>query len=468
VTIGHYATRTFVVGALSVSGACGPSFDSTPENDIVAADAAVDGSGDRSDSAPVGRRMAGLDASAARFDADRDGSGARTSDHTMDARVADGSPTQLDGGASMGAGGANGAGGDAGAADRDGAIGSGGTDAGTAGAGGSDADAGRDAASSSSDAGGAGGAGTDAADGASDPDAHAGDAGDAWPSACEGTPTGGVPDSTPYCSNGSAGECAAGEDGARHAPEAALVAEPSAKTVLDEVTGLSWEDHTEAGALPWGSANNRCNDLTTAGFADWRLPTVRDLVSILDYGLDPVSPAIFTAQGSGTFFLTSESPAGAPATVWRVDSGLGIVETLPKIAIINMNSRCVRGAHPPALVDADASACDMSTGLEWQRRAAGPLTWQDALAYCSTFDDGARLPTVKELMSLFDAGRVPHLPPLLASEPAEAYWSSTPARTRTDAAWRVHFDAHAQGVLAAATGETQQTKFVRCVRSWPE
>ena len=93
-------------------------------------------------------------------------------------------------------------------------------------------------------------------------------------------------------------------------------------TVSDNCTGLMWQKETadvngngqtpddESDALPWCDALAYCENLSFAGHDDWRLPNVRELQSIVDYGrrdllIDPVFGALTSVYWSSTSFATS-------------------------------------------------------------------------------------------------------------------------------------------------------------------
>lgn len=52
-------------------------------------------------------------------------------------------------------------------------------------------------------------------------------------------------------------------------------------TVLDQNTGLMWKKD-ESPNLNWEEAMRYCKELSLAGFSDWRLPSIRELPTILD------------------------------------------------------------------------------------------------------------------------------------------------------------------------------------------
>jgi PKD repeat protein len=66
-------------------------------------------------------------------------------------------------------------------------------------------------------------------------------------------------------------------------------------TVSDTNTGLMWQQSTAPGTHTWQQALAYCYTLNLAGHSDWRLPTWKELQSIIDY-------SIFNPSISYTFF----------------------------------------------------------------------------------------------------------------------------------------------------------------------
>lgn len=69
------------------------------------------------------------------------------------------------------------------------------------------------------------------------------------------------------------------------------------KVVIDHATGLMWQQAEESSRLNWREVEayiDQKNKQNLAGFSDWRLPTVEELLSLMetkkkgDYYLDPV------------------------------------------------------------------------------------------------------------------------------------------------------------------------------------
>ena len=70
-------------------------------------------------------------------------------------------------------------------------------------------------------------------------------------------------------------------------------------TVTDEATGLIWQQETiPNNTMSWRQALSYCERLNLGGHTDWRLPTIKELISLVDYRRH--NPAIDTA-----YFLTA-------------------------------------------------------------------------------------------------------------------------------------------------------------------
>ena len=104
-------------------------------------------------------------------------------------------------------------------------------------------------------------------------------------------------------------------------------------TVTDNCTGLMWQKESfdvnddgnidTSDQLEWCDALAHCAHLTFAGHNDWRLPNVRELQSIMDYGKDDASiDDVFRLPPAslGLFipYLTSTSYILGPEGAWVV------------------------------------------------------------------------------------------------------------------------------------------------------
>lgn len=103
-------------------------------------------------------------------------------------------------------------------------------------------------------------------------------------------------------------------------------------TVTDTCTGLMWQKDTadvnndqqidSNDRLSWCEALAYCQDLEFAGHDDWRLPNVRELQSIVDYGRwNPAIDPVFGVVSSWNW--SSTSYANAPPDAWIVNFSNG-------------------------------------------------------------------------------------------------------------------------------------------------
>ena len=112
-------------------------------------------------------------------------------------------------------------------------------------------------------------------------------------------------------------------------------------TVQDHVTTLLWQRHFDQDALNYDAAVLYCDNLSLAGHEDWRLPTRKELFSLVDYSWDvlPIDDRLFPYAGHRQFWTITER--GSDATrAWCVDFGNGEVRFDYKTD--NRAVRCVR------------------------------------------------------------------------------------------------------------------------------
>ncbi|NLS11948.1 DUF1566 domain-containing protein [Vibrio sp. SM6] len=144
-------------------------------------------------------------------------------------------------------------------------------------------------------------------------------------------------------------------------------------TVTENVTQRMWQKHIDFQQRPWEEAMQYCENLNLGGHQDWRLPNVKEAVSIVNY--NKTSPAIdeqyFPDTPSKSFFWTSSSDVAGPfwfarplnmrkdqqtaeeldlrtdkgqkdsawAVGYQIGSGLGMQKSMP------FYTRCIRTIH---------------------------------------------------------------------------------------------------------------------------
>lgn len=247
--------------------------------------------------------------------------------------------------------------------------------------------------------------------------------------------------------------------------------------VTDPTTQLVWQ-RAPGGLNTWASAQTYCAGLSLDGLSGWRLPTLVELLSIVDHHkFNPaVDLTVFSSTPAVEFW--SGSTSGLDATnAGSVGFDHGFAEFVAKTG--RRQVRCVRCAGAPCTVPmAGAGAppgrytvgadtvLDTKTTLTWQRNApVATYTWPDAGTYCaglSLSGPGWRLPTVKELESLVDvrAAVAPTIDGAFSPSPSAWFWSSSPSVGSSGSVWVVGF---ALGHTSFG-GDTTNLLHLRCVR----
>lgn len=91
-------------------------------------------------------------------------------------------------------------------------------------------------------------------------------------------------------------------------------------TVIDNVTGLIWQQQDDNLTRPWAAAGTYCAGLTLAALTDWRLPTDQELQTLVNYGRTSpaLDPAVFPGTDSSSYWSSTTSAASA-GQAWSVD-----------------------------------------------------------------------------------------------------------------------------------------------------
>lgn len=207
-------------------------------------------------------------------------------------------------------------------------------------------------------------------------------------------------------------------------------------TVKDNVTGLIWiQDPGEK--MTWIEAVEMLEEFEFNGHSDWRLPTIKELYSLIDFsGKTESKPYIneeyFTfTYGDETGERTIDSQY-ATSTIYDSDTmdgnttmfGVNFADGRIKGYPIDKEFyvMLVRGNEYYGInnfVDnRDGTITDLATGLMWLTNDSGhflgeegAMDWDDALDWAENLDyagyDDWKLPDAKELHSVVDYTRTP-------------------------------------------------------------
>jgi len=94
-------------------------------------------------------------------------------------------------------------------------------------------------------------------------------------------------------------------------------------TVTDNATTLMWQKEDDNNTYNWENAKSYCEDLTLATKSDWRLPSIEELRSLVDYNKsNPAIDTVFT-NTSSSYFWSSTTVASNTSNAWNVNFNNG-------------------------------------------------------------------------------------------------------------------------------------------------
>ena len=132
-------------------------------------------------------------------------------------------------------------------------------------------------------------------------------------------------------------------------------------TFTDMATGRQWEQKVAGGGTcvvdlhlvdatctwaeatgAWIAAINAEGGTGLGGHDDWRVPTVKELQSLIDYSASsPAVSAGFPGEVAASNYWSSTPFADSAANAWNVNFNFGVVGTITKTIAIRV--RAVRG-----------------------------------------------------------------------------------------------------------------------------
>ena len=245
-------------------------------------------------------------------------------------------------------------------------------------------------------------------------------------------------------------------------------------TVSDLNTGLMWQKTPDfRNPLSFAAAKAGAGSCRVGGYSDWRLPSVKELYSLIDFrGYSTQSATGSRPYIDTQFFDFSYGNAASggrliDAQYWSATQYVGLTmkgdetvfgvnfadgrikgyprDTGPDGGALKKFVRYVRGnpqyGRNDFIDQYDGTILDRATGLIWTKSdSRQPMNWQQALAYAEGLElaghDDWRLPNAKELQSIVDYTRAPDaqasaqgsaaLDPIFALTETESwFWTST-------------------------------------------
>ena len=206
---------------------------------------------------------------------------------------------------------------------------------------------------------------------------------------------------------------------------------PSANIVHDEVTGLDWQAAVSPPTLAVGMAGY-CETLNVDGVGGWHLPSMLELLSIVDYSrvtnttgsiLPPVFPGAHSGVGGATIGSYDRAELDAAQPLVGTTANESITGNSYVLRCVRSKSRLPTGPRYSELVTGEVT--DNYTKLVWQKANAATLSnYASAPSKCPA---PWRLPTIKELFTLLDptAGSTPYVNQGMFPATKDLYWSQT-------------------------------------------
>jgi hypothetical protein len=85
---------------------------------------------------------------------------------------------------------------------------------------------------------------------------------------------------------------------------------------------LEWSKSSDR-RMPWAEAHEWCRTLREGGHDDWRLPTLEELLTIVDYARS--NPACALPDTVANVYWSATTLATSPSFAWAVSFGAGSV-----------------------------------------------------------------------------------------------------------------------------------------------
>ncbi len=89
-------------------------------------------------------------------------------------------------------------------------------------------------------------------------------------------------------------------------------------TITDNVTGLMWQMDM-GDRISYNNAKTKADTLTLAGYTDWRMPTIKELYSLINFNGQANMESIITPYIDTDYFIQPEgSPRPIDAQTWSL------------------------------------------------------------------------------------------------------------------------------------------------------
>lgn len=220
-------------------------------------------------------------------------------------------------------------------------------------------------------------------------------------------------------------------------PKAEII---SRDVVIDNATGLMWQDNHNETMHRWKNAISNCDNLILGGYSDWRLPNEYELEGL--YHRKSILKSFVPSD-----YWSSTTQADRESRARDVD--FEKIHEGHSYKIFKNYVRCVRGEQKieinddlkkisePKVAGSDV-VTDKETGLMWQDNDYQTIHgWDSAISYCDNLVLGGysdwRLPEKDELEGIY------HRKSILKFYESSGHWSSDNFGPSGDLNYAVYF-----------------------------
>ena len=186
---------------------------------------------------------------------------------------------------------------------------------------------------------------------------------------------------------------------------------PEEKIIIDNNTGLKWQQVFDESVFSWEDALDHCENLNYGGFSSgWRVPSPNEYLS-LGKAVNTTNFQNLTS-GTGGYLWTSKNKGGDNA--WNFKPFDGTIANTSKTftypVICVHGNEIPKGVFTSVTVNGTVVVEDIITGLMWQKESDFTGNWKEALRYCEDLELAGytdwRLPNKNELASLLNHERL--------------------------------------------------------------
>jgi hypothetical protein len=160
-------------------------------------------------------------------------------------------------------------------------------------------------------------------------------------------------------------------------------------TITDTETGLMWQQETME-KKDWDNAILSCSELNLAGHKDWRLPTIEELLSIVDFERhDPACDPVFKAQSGYYRSSSTDGPTGAWLVYFYIGGAFAGTKT---------GGYYVRAVRARSMVEQHASERGKAVALREEIGRADEFDGSETVVSKTMYDSMANLAIARETL----------------------------------------------------------------------